>query len=231
MSLLRSNIIWRGPHIEESLKSPLRTFAYYKGNSIKNVVIGLHGFGDQGANFASLAQELSVVDNVLWLFPQGPQSCEMIADGFQWFPLFHCPEKEFLHSEKSVFSLLNHLNETLLLPFSKMFLFGFSQGGALALHCGLKHSQPLGGVMSLSGFLMHSFLPQKSVLDTNLNSVPFFFGHGVHDQVVFPVLYYDMLETLKNLGAKKYQAHIYDMAHTFCPQELFDFVKFIEDFR
>lgn len=39
-------------------------------------------------------------------------------------------------------------------PSNKIFIGGFSMGGALAIHAGLTFDEPLGGILSLSGFLL-----------------------------------------------------------------------------
>jgi len=45
---------------------------------------------------------------------------------------------------------------------NRIILAGFSQGGAMALHTGLRFDNQLGGVICLSGYLPWSnFLPQQ----------------------------------------------------------------------
>lgn len=64
----------------------------------------------------------------------------------------------------------------------RIFLGGFSQGGALSLHAGLTLSKPLAGIIALSCWLpLHkSFPAAKQTSDT----VPIFQCHGDVDPVV-----------------------------------------------
>lgn len=64
----------------------------------------------------------------------------------------------------------------------RIFLGGFSQGGALALYAGLTYTKPLAGIIGLSCWLpIHKSFPgAKKVADT----VPIFQCHGDVDPVV-----------------------------------------------
>ena len=53
-----------------------------------------------------------------------------------------------------------------------------SQGGVMALHYGLSSAAVLGGVVSLSGYLL------KSTPMTNLHSIPIFLMHGERDTTI-----------------------------------------------
>ena len=62
-------------------------------------------------------------------------------------------------------------------------LAGFSQGGAMALHTGLRYPGTLAGVLALS-----SYLPLAGTLDVERersnDQTPLFLGHGTEDPVV-----------------------------------------------
>lgn len=56
-------------------------------------------------------------------------------------------------SQKRLLDLLQAEHEATGLPYSRMVLAGFSQGGALSLYTGLQLAQPLAGIVVLSGYL------------------------------------------------------------------------------
>ena len=62
-------------------------------------------------------------------------------------------------------------------------LAGFSQGGAIALHTGLRHAESLAGILALS-----TYLPLDETLDRESSHankrVPIFMAHGTQDPIV-----------------------------------------------
>jgi len=66
---------------------------------------------------------------------------------------------------------------------NRIILAGFSQGGALALYAGLRHSNPLAGIMALSTYLpfAHSTFSERQ--RANLN-IPVLYMHGLYDNVI-----------------------------------------------
>ncbi len=100
----------------------------------------------------------------------------------------------------------------------KIVLAGFSQGGAIALHCGIRYPRPLAGIMALSTYLA---LPES--LDAEISSsaidTPVFMAHGRQDEVV---AYEHGKQCLERLEEKEIEVkwHEYDMGHAVCPEEI-----------
>ncbi|APJ03155.1 alpha/beta hydrolase [Silvanigrella aquatica] len=228
MSLQR-NMKWIGSKSINQLESPLKTIALCKGNNIKNVIICMHGFGDNAANFSSLGNEIKI-DDVLWLFPQGPRSYPMGEDGSQWFPLFNNPTEERRVSEDSILQLLFNVTECLKLEMNKIFILGFSQGAAMSLLCGLKSKEKLAGILSLSGFLIQPHVIKNTYSGEGIET-PLFIAHGNQDQVIFPATYFETIDSLKDMGCKKLRSKIYSMGHSICQEEIKDITKFLEEYR
>lgn len=61
----------------------------------------------------------------------------------------------------------------------KVFIGGYCQGAALALHVGLGYKKPLGGVCVLSGFKF-----RETTTHENSKNVPVFVAHGVVDLAI-----------------------------------------------
>ena len=73
-----------------------------------------------------------------------------------------------------------------------VFIGGFQQGTAMALHVGLGYEKPLGGVVGLSGYK----LKQTTTHENNKNT-PVFLAHGEED---LEIPYKDALKTYEDKG-------------------------------
>jgi len=70
-------------------------------------------------------------------------------------------------------------------PANRVFLGGFSNGGAAALHAGLRTKLPIGGVMCLSGALgMGSSTYEFLASSRSPSPVPVLLCHGKDDHVI-----------------------------------------------
>lgn len=68
-------------------------------------------------------------------------------------------------------------------PADKIVLAGFSQGGALALHVGLRYPDALAGIAALSCYLIDPPSLEREASPAN-RSIPIFQAHGTHDPMV-----------------------------------------------
>jgi len=105
-----------------------------------------------------------------------------------------------------------------------IFLAGFSQGGAIALHTGLRHPGRLGGIIALSTYLpLADTLSKEASLSAK--NTPIFFAHGRHDPV--------FLMRWKTVGRKIKTAwvstdwHEYAMPHSVNTEEISDIEKWL----
>jgi phospholipase/carboxylesterase len=228
MEFVLNNIKWISKNTIDKLKSPFHTVGKLEGEA-KNVIIALHGFGDNAANFSQLASEFQL-SNVLWLFIQGPQSVPVGIDGAQWFPLFSDPKDEIGYSENKLYELIEKVTEVTKLTSEKIFLLGFSQGAAMSLYYTLKSHQKLAGVVSLSGFLTNQsqIIP---ILQRNNSIPPVFLAHGMLDQVLFPITFFETKNMLQMNNNLKLTSKTYKIAHNISTEEMSDVKKFIEGNR
>jgi phospholipase/carboxylesterase len=105
-------------------------------------------------------------------------------------------------------------------PASRLVLAGFSQGGAMALHTGLRHGERLAGVMALSCFLPLADRVAAEASAAN-RDVPVFLAHGTHDPVIPLARARQAHEVLTGLGYAV-EWHEYPMPHSVCDAELRD---------
>lgn len=112
------------------------------------------------------------------------------------------------------------------IPPRRLFLAGFSQGGAVALCTGLQHPAPLGGILALSTYL--PFPDESAAPSHTLNhDIPIFMAHGRDDSVIPATLGDASRKTLESRGYHV-DWHIYPMAHSLCMDEVNDLSAWLQ---
>ena len=206
------------------------------GNKPKHSVIWLHGLGADGEDFVPVAEELDLPVAVRYIFPHAPMRPVTINGGYvmrAWYDILVGAASAEIstnigRNEDSAGIYASQAEIEKLIAFEKqrgiaaknIFLAGFSQGGAVVLHTGLRHKERLGGILALSTYLP---LPQtlKAEAQTAARQTPIFMAHGESD----PVIPYDFgLASAEELLRQGYQLewHRYDMPHSVCPEEIHD---------
>jgi len=99
-------------------------------------------------------------------------------------------------------------------------LAGFSQGGAMALHTGLRHAERLAGVMALSCSLPLADTLAAEAAPAN-RDVPIFMAHGTHDPMIPLARARRARAVLTGLGYPV-AWHEYPMPHSVCAEEIAD---------
>ena len=122
-------------------------------------------------------------------------------------------------SEAYVHQLINAEREAGIVD-SRIVLAGFSQGGAVVLHTGLRYPTPLAGIMALSTYVPLRELDADEAHPAN-HKTPIFYGHGLHDQVVPLSLAEHSHAHLVALGYDV-DWRTYSMEHTLAVEELRD---------
>ena len=118
--------------------------------------------------------------------------------------------------DESVTKIRNILSSehSLGLPYSRMVLAGFSQGGAMSLFTGLQldESQKLAGILVMSGFLPG---PSKFNLTSTFESIPILHCHGTADPVVRFEWATKSKQFLTEKGVQKYELKSFkNVGHT-----------------
>lgn len=193
-------------------------------------VIWLHGLGADGHDFEPLVPELQLpaAPGIRFVFPHAPHRPVTMNGGMNmraWYDITSLDiadgedARGILESADMVERLIACENERGI-ETRHIVLAGFSQGGAIALHTGLRHEQRLGGIVALS-----TYLPLGDRLADELSAAnrdtPIFQAHGRQDTVI-PI---DGGQRSRARIAELRPApqwHAYDMPHAVCPQELAD---------
>jgi phospholipase/carboxylesterase len=113
------------------------------------------------------------------------------------------------------------------IPSQRIILAGFSQGGGVALFCGLRFGKPLAGILGLS-----TFLPLADSLDKERNpvnnNISIMLGHGTGDPLI-PFQWGELCrDKLKSLGYRV-SWHAYPMQHEVSLEEVRDVAKWLNE--
>lgn len=204
--------------------------SHHPGHSI----IWLHGLGADGHDFVPVADELRLPVPVRYIFPHAPMRPVTINGGFvmrAWYDITNWGSSEGLRSDvfqdKSGIRASQSIIENLIfdemsngIKPENIFLAGFSQGGAIALHTGLRLKTPIGGIMALSTYLPLANSAAAEMLAPTINT-PIFMAHGQGDQVIPYEMGTASREKLLEFGYNV-EWHDYPMQHSVCEAELRD---------
>lgn len=200
------------------------------GSDPTHAVIWLHGLGADGHDFAPIVPELGLPPSlsVRFVFPHAPALPVTINGGYV-MPAWYDVRSQDLGreedsdgirtSQQAVEALIQREISRGIEP-SRIVLAGFSQGGAIVLHTGLRYRAPLAGVLALSSYLP---LPQSLAAEASAanTAVPIFMAHGIADKVISCA----QGSATRNLLAERGYAvewREYPMAHSVCAAEIAD---------
>jgi phospholipase/carboxylesterase len=193
-------------------------------------VIWLHGLGADGNDFAPIVPELvsPAWPALRFVFPHAPVRPVTVNGGMPmraWYDIAGVDlvsrqdETGIRASIASVEALIARENERGV-PTANILLAGFSQGGAIALAAGLRHTDKLGGIIALSTYLplQEAFATERSAANTH---TPVFWGHGTGDPIVPLTRGVASRDLLQSLGYTV-SWHTYPMPHSVCAEEVDD---------
>jgi phospholipase/carboxylesterase len=198
-------------------------------------VIWLHGLGADGNDFVPIVPDL--VDPawpaLRFVFPHAPIQPVTVNGGMPmraWYDIFGfnaaAPQDAAgIHrSIEAVEALIAREHERGV-PSERIVLAGFSQGGAIALAAGLRHAEPLAGIVALSTYLpiADTLAAERSLANAR---VPIFWGHGTSDPVVAIQRGEESRALLESLGYTV-DWHVYPMPHSVCAEEIADLRKWL----
>ena len=204
-------------------------------STAKTAVIWLHGLGADGHDFVNIIPELKLpIDHeIRFIFPHAPLRPITINNGYVmrgWYDIFaldrlhHEDEAGIKQSQKLIEQLIEeqHLSG---IAYENIYLVGFSQGGAMALHTGLRFKQKLAGIVALSCYLplATTVAAEKSSANQNIS---IFMAHGKYDTVIPLFLAEQSKNYIVSLGFLV-DWQVYEMEHGVCGEEIAQIAKFI----
>lgn len=149
----------------------------------KNLVLLFHGYGADGNDLISLAQDwASALPDTEFIAPNAPFRCEQNPFGRQWFSMVDWTMDKILQGLRDVAPVVkDYIEETLKereLSTQDLALVGFSQGSMLALYQAYYVLSSCAGVIAYSGTFLEDINVQPKNLPKSL------LIHGDADSVV-----------------------------------------------
>ena len=192
-------------------------------------VIWLHGLGADRYDFLPVAEALQEsLLSTRFVLPQAPTRPVTINGGYEmpsWYDIKDMSQarsislEELEVSAKMVTDLIEAQKRTGI-DASRIFLAGFSQGGAVVFHTAfLNWEGPLGGVIALSTYA--PTFSDELELSASQQRIPTLCLHGQYDEVVQNAMGRSAYEHLKTRGVTVTWQE-YPMGHEVLPEEIRD---------
>lgn len=199
-------------------------------------VIWLHGLGADGSDFEPVVPELGLdgCPGVRFVFPHAPQIPVTCNGGYvmpAWYDIVSLDADSrvvdaagILASRQAIRRLIERENQRGV-PCARIFVAGFSQGGAVAYATALTHAESLAGVIALSTYIPTPALLEAEATAAN-RAAPIFAAHGSEDDVVSPGLGIRARDFLIRHGYGV-EWHEYPMPHSICLEEVQDIGRWL----
>lgn len=226
----------QSPDSPESLLLP--AVEIETGAQPRYAVIWLHGRGGDGHDFEPIVDEfdLNRLPAIRFVFPHAPMRSVTINSGRMmraWYDTLSLNVSQrredapgVRKSTQQIEALIARENERGIAN-EHIVLSGFSQGGAIALHAGLRYPCRLAGIIALS-----AFVPLADTLAAEMHAanrdVPIFMAHGRGDGVI-PYAYGERSGDLLRAQGYPMVWHSYFAKHTVCVEELRDIETWLHE--
>ena len=187
-------------------------------------VIWLHGLGADGHDFEPIVPMLRLAQPLRFVFPNAPIRPVTINAGMEMRAWYDIDPGAPLAGEADIresAAAIEALVETEVaagVPRDRITLAGFSQGGVIALHVGLRATERFAGIMALSTYVHDHERLAEEVSFASIDT-PIFMAHGLADPMI-PIA--RAVTSREALTALNYQVewHEYGMGHQVCPEEI-----------
>ena len=212
---------------------PFLEFGAPRGEAEMTIIL-MHGLGADGHDFADVAAALcKAAEPRAWRFvlPHAPVQKVTINMGMPmpaWYDII-----DFSHPREVNWDTVQESQDRIeeLLEkekgAEKIILAGFSQGGAMALHVGLRNQKDIAGIFVMSGYLLESETKPAPNKETG---VPIALFHGKADPVVPFEAAGRTKEALEEAGYSP-SMNVYEwMEHSVCEDEIAHVFQFLGSF-
>ncbi len=196
-------------------------------------VLWLHGLGADGHDFEPIVPHLGLPPGVRFVFPHAPRRAVTVNGGMvmrAWYDLAingrgFWQNPEHIEESRALVADLLDRERARGVPGARIVLAGFSQGGAIALHAGLRYPHQLAGIVALS-----APVPLADELAAGIHpenrATPVFMGHGHSDQLI-PVEYAEAGRDRLRAAGVALEWHLYAMGHEVSAEELADIARWL----
>jgi phospholipase/carboxylesterase len=198
-------------------------------------VVWMHGLGADGYDFADVVPLLGLPESpaVRFVFPHAPLRPVTINMGMvmrAWYDVrgdagVRQEDAAGVRASQAEIEALVARERARGVPAARIVLAGFSQGGAMALHVGLRAAERLAGILALSCFLPLGDTLAAEASPAN-RDVPIFMAHGTDDPMIPFARAARSRDRLVEAGYRV-EWHEYPMAHAVCDAEIHDIGRWL----
>ena len=157
-------------------------------------IIWMHGLGASAHDFVDMPRLISR-PGTRWIFPNAPVRPVTLNNGWRmpsWFDIRflgggsgvsgrECPD-EAQESAELIVALME-AEHARGIPYNRMILVGFSQGGAMSLYTGCRFPETIAGMVCMSGYLIFPEVHMEACAESN-RQTPILICHGTRDDMV-----------------------------------------------
>jgi phospholipase/carboxylesterase len=198
--------------------------------------IGLHGLGTSANDLVSLTEYLAI-GSCCFVFPDAPFTAP--HSGVRSYAWYDIEIESEVQQRFQIQQSCNYLMQ-IISYFQKMYapitttpnlptiLFGFSQGGVLALETGLRYDGFLSGIIVMSGYWPDPIRTQPAIKASQ--SLPILFLHGTEDLVIPVQGSQHACEQLVQVGFHP-QLKTFNMGHEISEKSLQVAVDFLKQLK
>ena len=201
-------------------------------NPAAGSVIWLHGLGADGHDFEPVVAELGLPERVRlrFVFPHAPIRPVTLNGGMRmraWYDIISLDrsgpqDEKGIRQSAAILTDLIERERKRGIANDRVVVAGFSQGGAIAIHTALRHSQQLAGLLALSTWLPLGSSFAAEVLNnphSQSRDLPVFMAHGTFDPMLPISMGVESKAALQKAGFRV-EWHEYPMAHAVCAEEI-----------
>jgi phospholipase/carboxylesterase len=206
----------------------LPTIELETGSRPDAAVIWLHGLGADGNDFVPIVEEMKLPASlsIRFVFPHAPVRPVTINNGFPTRAWYDIAGGDFatradlagVRASQVAIEALIAREKARGVGARRIVLAGFSQGGAIALHTGLRHTERLAGIVALSTYLV---APDRLAAESSAanRDVPIFMAHGMQDPMI-GVGWGDASRRALEAAGYGVEWHTYPMPHAVVWEEI-----------
>lgn len=197
-------------------------------------VLWLHGLGADGHDFEPVVPELRLPRElrVRFVFPHAPVRPVTLNMGMRmraWYDIVQLgggrEDEAGIRASQAQLEALLARERARGVAAGRIVLAGFSQGGAIALHTGLRHAARLAGILALSTYLPLAGTVAAESGAANRDA-PLFMAHGSYDDIIPIERARQSRVALEALG-RRVDWHEYPMPHAVCAEEIADIAAWL----
>ncbi len=214
------------------MSAVLETVEIETGRSPQAAIIWLHGLGADGHDFEPIVPELGMpaAPAARFVFPHAPVQPVTINGGARmraWYDVTNDGRQDAagIRASQAHVEALIARERARGIALGAIALAGFSQGGAIALHTGLRHPERLAGILALSAYLPLPDTLEQEAAQANRDA-PIFMAHGTQDPLIPLSWAARSRDTLTSLGYTV-EWREYPMPHSVCAEEIADISRWL----